>query len=148
MQVQGVLISVLGSGRRCAVPIGHVAEVMRPLRIEPLARLPSYALGVSIIRGAPTPVLDLGLLLGAGPAQATRFITLRVGARTVALAVDAVVGVRHLSADALATLPPMLGGAGDEVIANLGTLDAELLVVLRAGHLLPEAAWSALEVQQ
>jgi purine-binding chemotaxis protein CheW len=57
-------------GRLCAVPLTHVIEIMRPLPVEPISDVPLFVQGVSIIRGIPTPVVDLGALLGApnGPA--------------------------------------------------------------------------------
>jgi chemotaxis signal transduction protein len=36
---------------------------MRPLRIEPVGGTPGFVRGVSMIRGAPTPVVDLKALL-------------------------------------------------------------------------------------
>jgi chemotaxis signal transduction protein len=55
-------------------------------------------------------VVDLGRMLGAGPAamKVARLVTLRVGRRTVGLAVEAVIGVRKFDRAALAEVPPML----------------------------------------
>jgi chemotaxis signal transduction protein len=55
----------------------------------------------------------------------------------MALAVDSVVGVRPIRAGALHALPPLLRDSA--VIAAIGVLDAQLLVVLQASRLLPEA---------
>jgi light-regulated signal transduction histidine kinase (bacteriophytochrome) len=44
--------------------------------------------GLSIIRGTPAPVVDIGLLLGEQPTRADRLVAIRVGKRIVALAVD------------------------------------------------------------
>jgi purine-binding chemotaxis protein CheW len=63
----------------------------------------------------------------------------------VALAVEEVVGVRDLSAASLAELPPLLGEAAAEVVATVGALDAELLVVLRSARWVPSGAWQAIE---
>jgi len=78
----------------CAVPITHVIETMRPLPVEPISGVPSFVQGISIIRGIPTPVVDLGAILGTPGERPERFVTLRVGDRQVALSVNAVVGVR------------------------------------------------------
>jgi purine-binding chemotaxis protein CheW len=122
-----------------------VVETMRPQPLETLASAPSFVLGVAIIRGAPTPVVDVGALLGsADPPLATRFITLSVAERVVAVAVEAIVGVRVLPGEALGDLPPLLRDANVDAIAAVGTLDSALLVVLRAARLLPEAAWDDL----
>jgi chemotaxis signal transduction protein len=50
-------------GRLCAVPLSHVIEIMRPLPVEPISSVPSFVQGISIIRGIPTPVVDLLLKL-------------------------------------------------------------------------------------
>ena len=118
---------------------------MRPLPVEPIASAPLFVSGLALVRGVPTPVVDAGRLLGAGDdGQPTRFVVVRVGERRVALAVEAVVGLRTLSAAALRELPPLIQEASADVIAAIGALDAALLVVLRAARLLPETVWSAL----
>ena len=72
-------------------------------------------------------------------------MALKLGARSAALAVDAVVGVRAVDESLLAELPAILRDAENEHIAALGSLDTELLVVLEHSRLLSEAAWAALE---
>lgn len=132
--------------RFCALPIEHVEETMRPLPLEPLAGMPPFVLGLCIIRGAARPVVDAGKLLGAGEAETpTRFLTLRIDERRVALAVDAVVGVRDLSAHVLENLPPLLHDAGADVVSAIGTLDAGLLLVLRSARVVPDPVWARVE---
>src|ERR1700682_2533064 len=95
-----------------AVPLAHVIEIMRPLPIERLAGVPAFVSGVAIIRGIPTPVVDLGAILGTPNEAAERFVTLRVGNNQVVLSVTAVLGVRDLDTIlALQELPPLLQGA-------------------------------------
>ena len=146
-----VLVMRVGS-RAYAVPIAHVVETMRPLDIEPMAGAPPSVAGVAIIRGAATPVIDLATLVGLPPCttapKATRassetrsvgrFVTLRLAGRTVALAVESVVGVRELSDAQLGTAPPLLQDALAGIVDGLGTLDAELLFVLRAARLVAD----------
>jgi purine-binding chemotaxis protein CheW len=127
----------------CALPLDHVVETMRPLAIEPVAGGPSFVRGLSRIRGAPVPVVDLRSILGTdvnarGDAEVRRFVTLRVGGRRVALAVEAVVGVLRLEQARLRDMPPLLREAVGGAVEAAGTLDGELLLVLRAGRLVPE----------
>ena len=133
------------SSRFCALPLMHIREVMRPLPIEAIAGVRPPVRGVAIVRGAPVPVLDLSHLLSGREAQPQRFVTLRLGERSVALAVDAVVGIRTIPPNASQELPPLLRDADGEAIARIGTLDAELLVVLQNTRLVPDAVWAALE---
>lgn len=137
--------------RLCALPLVHVVETLRPLPVEPLAGAPAFVRGLCVIRGVPRPVVDATGLLGAqapgdppaGPPPA-RFVTVRTGAQQVALAVDAVLGVRTVPPESLQTLPPLLQDAGAEAVAAIGRLDTELLLVLRSSRLLPDESLQAL----
>lgn len=128
----------------CALPLTHVVETMRPLPIEALAGAPAAVKGLAIIRGVPLPVIDLGSLLDGEDEPSTRFVTVRTGARQAALAVDSVAGVFYPTTDILRDVPPLLGQANASAIAAIGTLDATLLVVLNAAHLVPESVWLAI----
>jgi purine-binding chemotaxis protein CheW len=133
-----------GNARLCALPLESVVETMRPLPVRPLAEMPSFVLGVSIIRGAAVPVLDGAMLVGTKPdGEPARFVVLRTGTRHVCLAMQEVIGVRHLPRASLAGIPPLLQQAGTAIVSALGTLDAELLVVLQGGRLLADDLWSA-----
>ncbi len=123
----------------CALPIEHVVETMRPLPVEPISGAPRFVRGLAIIRGEPVPVVDAGRLVGNDEAQPGRFVTLQIGARRVSLAVSEVLGARSV-AKYLRDLPPLLGDAETEVIGAIGTLDSELLVVLRSALILPEGS--------
>lgn len=134
--------------RVCAVPLVHVIETMRPLAIEPVASVPPFVRGVSIIRGIPTPVVDLAVLIGAPGGVAGRFVTLRVGERQVALLLDEVLGIRDLDESTIQELPPLLQEASQDVIEAMGTLDTRLLVVLRTGWALPDEVWQVLAASE
>jgi purine-binding chemotaxis protein CheW len=126
--------------RLCALPLEHVVETLRPLPVEPVAGAPPFVLGLAVIRGAPLPVVDSARLLGADDARAGRFVTVNAGNRRVALAVDCVLGVRAVAPESLHALPALLHQADTDVIAAIGLLDAELLLVLRSARLLPDQA--------
>jgi purine-binding chemotaxis protein CheW len=131
--------------RLCALPIEHVTETMRPLPVERVAGAPQWIRGLAIIRGVPVPVVDLARVLTAAESVPNRFVAVKAAKRSVVLAVDAVVGIRPIRADSLNDLPPLLQDANTDAVATIGTLDAELLVVLRGARLLPDAVWNALE---
>ena len=140
-----VLVVTVGA-RACAIPLHHVAETMRPLPIEPVAGTPGFVRGVSVIRGAPTPVVDLKALLENGENSATygRFVTMKLGERRVAIGVDGVVGLRNLDSAQLGELPPILRDVAADLIEAIGTRDAQLLVVLRAARIVPDEVWTTL----
>jgi purine-binding chemotaxis protein CheW len=128
--------------RLCALPLGHVVETMRPLPVEAIAGAPHFVLGLAVIRGVPVPVVDTAELLGAPATSVNRFVTVTVGERWVALAVSSVLGVREVATGSLHELPPLLHEASADVVAAIGRLDAELLLVLNATRLLPADAWA------
>jgi purine-binding chemotaxis protein CheW len=135
--------------RLCALPLESVIETMRPLPLQPLTGMPGFVIGLSIVRGEPIPVVDAGALLGSiDEARPTRFVTLRAGQRRVVLAVSAVIGVRALPSVELHPLPPLLAAISGDIVSSIGTLDAALLVVLRAARLVPDAAWDALDANR
>lgn len=174
------LLCCIGS-RIGALALRDVRETMRPLPVEPLMGAPPFVLGLATIRGFPTPVVDVGRLLGpsessfapapasapalapsapalspsapalspSAPAlspSAARFVSLRLGERTAALAVDAVLDVRSISSQILASTPPLLREAGASVVSVVGALDTRLLIVLEAARLVPDSVWSAMEI--
>jgi purine-binding chemotaxis protein CheW len=128
--------------RLCALPVDRVVETMRPLPVEPLRSAPPFVTGVAVIRGGAVPVVDAGRLLGAAASAATRYVTVRAGARTVAVAVDEVVGVTAIPESA--DLPPLIGAISADAVAHLGAVDADLLVVLESSRLVPDEVWAEL----
>jgi purine-binding chemotaxis protein CheW len=124
--------------RLVGLPIEHVIETMRPLPVQKLPGAPPFVMGLAVIRGVPVPVVDTGALLGESDSRSGRFVTVFAGDRTVALSVEDVIGIRALSSGSLQGLPPLVREAGSKTISALGTLDAELLLILRSARLVPQ----------
>jgi purine-binding chemotaxis protein CheW len=133
------------NARLCALPLESVVETTRPLPCETVAGAPEFVLGLSVIRGAPVPVVDAGLLLGGKRSSPSRFVVLKVGERRVALAVETVVGVRSMASVALEDLPPLVRSIDSEMFVAIGALDAELLLVLTGGRIVPEDLLAGME---
>ena len=140
------VLVVMAGARACAIPLHHVEETMRPLPIEPVAGTPGFVRGVSMIRGAPTPVVDLKALLEnmGNSTSYGRFVSMKVGERRMAIGVDSVAGLTNLDSAQLAELPPILRDAAADLIEAIGTRDAQLLVVLRAARIVPDEVWTTL----
>jgi purine-binding chemotaxis protein CheW len=119
---------------------------MRPLPIQAVADMPDFVRGISVIRGAPVPVVDLRALLEGRETSAPsgRLVTLKVGDRRLAIGVDTVVGLKNLERAQLGELPPLLRDVTDGLIESIGTRDAQFLVVLRASRMLPDDVWASL----
>jgi purine-binding chemotaxis protein CheW len=138
------VLVVASAGQFCALPVTHVRETMRPLPVERFSGAPTFVLGLSVIRGATVPVVDLALLLGAERARSNgeRYVTLKLDDRVVALSVGEVLGIRDLAARELSALPTLVDNAHTAVIAALTKLDTRLLRVLGAASVLPELSWA------
>jgi purine-binding chemotaxis protein CheW len=148
-----------------AVPLAHVVETMRPLPLRAFPGLPPFVPGVSLIRDAVVPIVDLARLVGAGtgpagagestgstestestegPTSTTRLVSVNRGDRTVALRVDAVIGVRTLDGATLQAVPALLDTLDGGALAAVGTLDSALLLVLGETLLVPDQVWARL----
>ncbi len=134
------------TGALCALPLAEVVETLRPRPVETLENTPDFILGMACIRGAAVPVVLLSALFHGGDRRdpLTRFVTLRVGQRSIALAVESVVGIADLSDHVFDNLPPLLKSVRTEFIQALGTVDAEFLVLLDTARLVPDSVWQAL----
>ena len=130
-------------GRRCAIPLSEVSEVLRPLPIEPLPSPLPAVLGATVVRGVTVPVIDPARLLGGDPSSVRRFVVLRLGERRAVLAVDDIHGIQDLAGLGSESLPPLLHNPESEAIQAIGRLDHELLLVLQAARLVegPMTAW-------
>ena len=142
---RAAFLLVRTGGALAALPLGDVALVTRPLPVEPIAGAPPYVAGLSVIRGRPVPVVSLAALIASDDAAAPRrFVAVRAGERWVALAVDDVLAVRALDPRAFEALPALLRDARKDTLAAVGALDERLLLVLRAGRIVPDELWPAL----
>lgn len=133
----------------CAFAIEDVVETMRALPVQPISNAPVFVRGISIIRGAPLPVVDLASLLGISDGRrGGRFMTVRAGTRQLALEIDDVIGAARVPTRRLEQAPPLLSRALPEHVEKIGVLDGETLVVLEAARLLPEEVWGGLRAHE
>jgi purine-binding chemotaxis protein CheW len=129
----------------CALDLRHVIETMRPLPIRPLAGAPAFVIGISIVRGEPTPVIDVATLVGGPRRPPTRYVTVSGGRLPIALAVESVLGVRTIPKKSWRELPPLLDVVDIDVINALGAADDQPLLALDTTRMLSDPVWSALE---
>jgi purine-binding chemotaxis protein CheW len=129
----------------CAFPLAHVLETMRPLPIDPLPGTPEFLPGIALIRGLPTPVVDVACLLEVDAGATTRLVLLKVESRQVALMVDAVAGIRSVPDDSLQDLPSLFSDSGAAFVSAIGRLDASLLMILQGARLVPRELWAKLD---
>jgi purine-binding chemotaxis protein CheW len=139
----GALSLVFRAGQLlCALRLDEVIETMRPLAVRPLAGTPAFVRGVTIMRGVPTPVVDVARLLGGEQAEVARFVAVRTERGPVAFATGTVLGIRPATADTGARHATLIGSSG-ALVAGVGTLDAEPLLLLQSMRVVPDEVWVA-----
>ncbi|MEU8818718.1 chemotaxis protein CheW [Actinoplanes sp. NPDC048796] len=127
----------------CALRLDEVIETMRPLETRPLAGTPAFVRGISVLRGVPTPVIDVSRLLGGGSAEPERYIAVRTDRGAVAFGTGAVLGVRNVEAEPSGGHPALLGGGNSRLVAGVGTLGTEPLLLLQSMRAVPDDVWEA-----
>lgn len=149
----GVLTPVLDAGVAalvfragplyCALPLGEVIETMRPLHTRPLAGTPSYVRGLTILRGAPAPVIDMTRLLTGVEAPVDRYVAVRAGRGPVACATGPVLGVRDIEVEPPEGPAALFTGVSKALIAAVGTVGTEPLLLLHSIAAVPDEVWEA-----
>lgn len=119
-------------GRRVyALLIDHVLEVLRMVEVTPLPEGPGAVLGVINLRGKSIAVVNLAERLGVEPPpyhQDTYLVVLEHGDRTMAVPVDEVVGVGHVSPEEIE--PPPSAGLTATLVGGVISRDEGQLMVL------------------
>jgi purine-binding chemotaxis protein CheW len=127
-----------------AVRLQDVVETLRPLAARPLAGTQPFVLGLSIMRGRPTPVVDVALLLTGSAVPASRWIAVRTPRGPIALATGEVLGLRATE-DITQQNTAVLGPTPARVVEAIGSLDREPMFLLRSFALVPDDVWAAVE---
>jgi len=127
----------------CALGLDEVIETMRPLEVRPLAGTPPFVRGISVLRGVPTPVIDVARLLGNERIEPDRFVAVRTERGAVALAIGPVLGIRDVDASPTGGHPALLGGRSSRLVAGVGTIGDEPLLLLQSMRAVPDDVWEA-----
>jgi purine-binding chemotaxis protein CheW len=123
----------------CALRLDEVIETMRPLPTRPLAGTPPYVPGITIVRGVPAPVLDVARLLAGEAVGTARFVAVRTEHGPVAFATGPVLGVRPTPPAGPAAYP----GVSSRLVAGVGMIGAEPLLLLQSLRVVPDEVWAA-----
>lgn len=126
-----------------ALRLGEVVETMRPLPVRHLAGTPAFITGICVMRGEPTLVVDVARLLGGHEAEVSRYVAVRTGRGPVAFATGPILGIRTVTADGESRQAALLGETASRLIAAVGTVDAEPVLLLQSLDLVPDEAWAA-----
>jgi purine-binding chemotaxis protein CheW len=133
-----------------AVDILCVQEIRTWEKPTRLPRARPHVLGVSNLRGALIPIIDLRKRFGIAslaPGPLTVIVVIRVslarGNLTCGLLVDAVNKVHDLGPDELKPAPPGEGAIDAEFIHGLTVVAGRMLIVLDPAHLVSASLFPA-----
>jgi purine-binding chemotaxis protein CheW len=118
-------------GRRLALPITTVVEVLRMVALTPLPEAPEWVAGMVNVRGDAMPVIDLRTRLSRPPRDYgvdTPLIVVTALGRRMAVVADAAVGVRDVPATDLDDPDELLGA--DIPITHLARIDGRVVPIL------------------
>ncbi|MEV6303610.1 chemotaxis protein CheW [Actinoplanes sp. NPDC051861] len=140
----GVVALVFRAGPLyCALPLDEIVETMRPLRTRPLAGTPPYVRGLTIMRGAPAPVIDVARLLTGVEGEIARYVAVQAGPGLVACATGPVLGVQKIRVAPPEGPAALFTGVSKALIAAVGTVGTDPLLLLRSVGAVPDEVWEA-----
>jgi purine-binding chemotaxis protein CheW len=137
--------------------INTITEVIRPLKITLLPRMPKFIEGVINLRGVIIPIVDLRkrfalaeihneprkmrmlIIKGAIPAAKRR------GKELLGLVVDGVQEVLHVPREEIAPPPGAATGEHTDFISGMGKVGERLIIIVDIARILSQQESSALE---
>lgn len=126
-------------GQRYAFPIGKIREIIILKDVTPTPQVAAYVDGVSNLRGAIIPIINLRVLFGftSKPAdEETRTIVVNVGEKTMGCTVDSVSQVLRVEKESIAAAPETVTADGRNYIRGFVKVDHQLVIVLDVDQLL------------
>ncbi len=122
-----------------AFRIEQIQEIVILDQVTPTPQVPEYVEGVSNLRGAIIPIINLRKLFGLEPKPAdseTRTIVVNVGQRTMGCTVDMVSQVLRIPEDGIQPAPETVTADGASYISGFAKLDEQLVILLDIDELL------------
>jgi purine-binding chemotaxis protein CheW len=113
-----------------ALRLASVRQVLRTVEVTPLPKAPEIVLGVVSLGGAVIPVLSIRRRLGLTEREASlsdQLIVADSGCRTIALLVDAVIGVVERSTEEITDAERIVPGA--QYVEGIAKLDNDMLFI-------------------
>jgi purine-binding chemotaxis protein CheW len=136
--------------------IKSITEIIRPLKITPLPRMPKFIEGVINLRGMIIPIVDLRKRFSIGEtsrnAKAVRIIVIRGavpgaaggGKELLGLVVEEVREVLHMPNKDIEPAPASAVGRDAEFITGMGKVGERLIIVIDITRILSQQERSAL----
>jgi len=126
------MLSFRLGGEAYAVLVKDVREVLKNRALTPVPNAPPYILGVTALRGAVLPVIDLCVRFGLASGQRdekSRIIVVKAEEDEVGLVVDRVTGVLTIMPDAIRPTPENIE-QGSTYLSGIVRKDEKLYILL------------------
>ncbi len=127
------------AGESYGINIAAVESIIKMQSITQLPHTPYYVKGVTNLRGAVLPVIDLRIRFGLEAQEMnrqTRIIIVTMGTLKVGVVVDAVSEVLRVQDDSIEGLPPMVGSVNSAFLKGIVRLENRLIILLELGKVL------------
>ncbi len=150
------LVTFQVGGEEYGLDIGAITEVIRPLRITPLPKMPVFVEGVINLRGTIIPVVDLRrrfeLKTVKNDSRRMRMIITRgaapgtggISQGLLGLVVDSVEEVVHVPKKNIDPAPSAATGKNADFITGMGKLGERLIILLDITRILSQQERTAL----
>ena len=126
-------------GQQYAFRIEQIQEIVILDQVTQTPQVADYVEGVSNLRGAIIPIINLRKLFGLEPKPTdadTRTIVVNVGERTMGCTVDMVSQVIRIPEESIQPAPETVTADGANYISGFAKLDERLVIVLDIDELL------------
>lgn len=127
------------AGQDYAFRIEQIQEIVILERVTKTPQVPDYVEGVTNLRGAIIPIINLRKLLGIEPRpvdSATRTIVVNVGDRTMGCTVDTVSQVIRIPEEQIQPAPETVTANGAHYISGFARHNERLIILLDIDELL------------
>lgn len=143
-------------GDECGLAISSITEVVRPLKITPLPRMPKFVEGVINLRGVIIPIVDLrkrfALAKISDDHRSMRMIITKgavpgasgAGKELLGLVVDSVNEVLQVPEKDIAPPPPAAIGEHADFITGMGKVGDRIIILLDIARILSQQERRAL----
>ncbi len=119
-------------GEEYALDIMRIKEIIHPLKITPVPKVPEFIEGVIELRGAILPIVDLRKRFGLPappPVRATKYIIVGIEGRIVGLVVDGVGEVLRVGKGEVRPSPLTAGDAA-RYFSGVCRRDGRIVMIL------------------
>jgi purine-binding chemotaxis protein CheW len=121
------------SGEEYGVDIMMIKEIIRPVGVTYVPRVPDFVKGIISLRGTVVPIFDMTKRLGlkAGDAdKKSRIVVISLGTNLVGFLADSVTEVMKLKESGIEPPPPTLPQGLAQYIKGIGHFKGRMIIIL------------------